>query len=115
MLQSGFLRSISTSVTPGILGPLRDNCNLGTSRSGVGLSVLGLASLVASLLEGKVMSKSLVWLTLVRPGLGSKAGINAENLRLMTCSSSQVLRLEVKVEVVLRGSEVADSSSKFSS
>ena len=82
---------------PGILGPRKINCNLGISRSGVGLSVLGLTSRVASeLIGGKVMSKSLVWLTLVRPGLGSKAGIKAENLRLITCSSSQAFRLKVK-------------------
>ena len=31
---------------------------------------------------------------LVRPGLGSKAGIKAENFLLMTCSSSQVFRLD---------------------
>ena len=80
---------------PGILGPRKINCNLGISRSGVGLSVLGLTSRVASeLIGGKVMSKSLVWLTLVRPGLGSNAGIKAENLRLITCSSSQAFRLK---------------------
>ena len=87
---------------PGILGPRKINCNLGISRSGVGLSVLGLTSRVASeLIGGKVMSKSLVWLTLVRPGLGSKAGIKAENLRLITCSSSQAFRLKAKRNYLL--------------
>ena len=35
ILQSKLLKSISISGTPGIFGPLKINCSLGTSRSGV--------------------------------------------------------------------------------
>lgn len=41
---------------------------------------------------GAGTSRSEVWLTLVLPGLGSKAGMRAENFRLRTGSSSQALR-----------------------
>lgn len=45
------------------------------------------------ILPGAGISKSEIWFTFVRPGLGSKAGIRAENCLFNTNSSSQLLGL----------------------
>ena len=78
MVQSGLARSTSISCTPGMLGPLTVKANLGAEVEGdwegmVGSSDVGLGT-----------SRSDVWLILVLPGLGSKAGIRAENFLLST-------------------------------
>ena len=90
---------MSTDLGISLSGDGRSEATAGTPMFEVSLLVAAVTvdDETASLLEaelGKEMSKSEVWLIFVRPGRGSKAGIKAENFRLMTCSSSHVLRLD---------------------
>lgn len=79
------------TLTPGMLGPRRTSCMRGCGVCSVtGPTELGISS---SQFCGAGTSRSVVWLTLVRPGRGSNAGIRAENWRFSTNSSSQERRL----------------------